>query len=70
MPDTHPSIFYLLTHPPTSFLFTYSPIHTFTYIPPLQPNEKQMQKNLANIIGANGDENILGFNINLTICKQ
>jgi hypothetical protein len=36
----------------------------------LQPNEKQMQKNLANIIGANGDENILGFNINLTICKQ
>jgi hypothetical protein len=69
MSDTHPSIFYLLTHPLTTFLFTYSPVHTFTYIPPLQPNEKQMQKKLPNI-GANDDEKMLGFNINLTICKQ
>jgi hypothetical protein len=70
MSDTHPPIFYLLTHPLTTFLFTYSPIHTFTYIPPLQPNEKQMQKNLANIIGVNDDEKMLGFNINLTVYKQ
>jgi hypothetical protein len=70
MSDTHPPIFYLLTHPHTTFLFTYSPIHTFTYIPPLQPNEKQMQKKLANIIVANDGEKMLGFNINLTICKQ
>jgi hypothetical protein len=36
----------------------------------LQPNEKQMQKKLANIMAANDDEKMLGFNINLTVCKQ
>jgi hypothetical protein len=68
MPDTHSPIFYLLTHLlPFYHLLTYTYIHLHT---PLQPNEKQMQKKLANIIGANDDEKMLGFNINLTVCKQ
>jgi hypothetical protein len=58
-----------LIHPPIN-LSSFSLIHPFPYLPPSQHREKNESKRCDNIIGANDEEKMSRFIINLVVGKH